>query len=92
MSRHSIRTAAYQRRRAAWLASGVHGWRCWICGGAVDPIAAYGAPDSATVDHLEPQSMGGDAMDVSAWRLACHQCNSRRRDDVPPLGRPSRRW
>jgi hypothetical protein len=70
----------------------VHGWRCWLCGGAVNPTARYGAPDSATVDHLEPQSMGGDPMDVSAWRLACHRCNSRRRDDTPPLGRPSRRW
>lgn len=97
MSKHSLRSAAYQRRRAAWLASGVHGWRCWLNGCVVNPHAKYGEPDSATVDHVVPQSPRGgggwaDPMDTSLWRLACHRCNSARRDHTPPLGRPSRTW
>ena len=92
MSKHSARTAIYQRKRHAWLVSGVHGWVCWLCHEHVDRWAPARSKLSPTIDHVVPMAQGGDPLDTSQWRLAHLDCNSRRGDDAPPLGRSSRQW
>ena len=50
------------------------GWRCHLCGGKV-PDRDYAARDSdATIDHLVPQSAGGDDI-KSNVALAHNRCN-----------------
>ncbi|WP_428266009.1 HNH endonuclease [Haliangium sp.] len=55
------------------------GHRCHLCHEPID-LAFYGAPgtygdDTVTVDHLEPQSWGGDD-DPDNLRIAHARCNS----------------
>ena len=53
------------------------GWRCQICGRRCLKRAAVPNPRTATIDHIIPQSRGGD--DVSRnLQTACYQCNTRK--------------
>lgn len=94
MSRHTPRTAAYQRLRQEWLWSADHGWVCHLCGRQVHPDVHPQSKQAPTVDHVLPTSTGADPMDTSYWRLAHRGCNSRRK--VAPLVEPTRgatrRW
>jgi 5-methylcytosine-specific restriction endonuclease McrA len=92
MSKHSARSAIYQRKRHAWLMAGSHGWTCWLCHRHVDRYAPVRSADAPTIDHVVPMAQGGDPLDVSQWRLAHHSCNAGRGDAPPPLGATSRRW
>ena len=59
------------------------GWRCHLCGGKV-PDRPYTAHDNdATIDHLIPQSAGGDDV-KSNVALAHNRCNYMR--GATPLG------
>lgn len=64
------------------------GWRCWLCGGDIDPDAPAGSRHSATVDHVVPRSRGGGS-ERANLRLAHRVCNQRRADDLPELAWPS---
>ncbi len=92
MSQHSARSWQYQQLRKRWLASGVHGWVCWMCGRPVDPHARPRSKGAPTVDHLVPTSAGSvSPLDVSNWRLAHHSCNARRKAGAAP-STLERRW
>lgn len=55
------------------------GWRCHLCGGKV-PDRQYAARDrDATIDHLIPQSAGGDDIRLNV-ALAHNRCNWERKD------------
>lgn len=52
-------------------------WLCWLCGGKVERGRRHPHPDSPTIDHVVPLSVGGDHS-YSNVRLAHFICNSRR--------------
>jgi hypothetical protein len=54
-------------------------WACWICCESVDPKREWPDPLSASVDHIEPISQGGEHSYANT-RLAHLGCNSARRD------------
>lgn len=79
------RRANYQKRRA--LKSAVpaadivpdeiferDGWRCGLCGGMIDRSARWPAPESASLDHMVPLSIGGHHVpdNVQAAHLSCN--------------------
>ena len=64
------------------------GWRCWLCGGEIDPCAPTGSKHSGTVDHVVPRSRGGGS-ERANLRLAHRVCNARRADDLPELVWPA---
>jgi hypothetical protein len=85
---HSTRIARRRRKRAerARKRNQVHepytlreiaerdGWRCHLCGGRV-PDQKYAARDNdPTIDHLIPQSHGGDDTKLNV-ALAHNRCN-----------------
>lgn len=49
-------------------------WLCGICGGAVDPQLRFPDPESASIDHIVPVSLGGDdtPANVQAAHLGCN--------------------
>ena len=53
------------------------GWRCYLCGGAVDPSLAYPDPRSASLDHVVPLAANGPH---SRANTACThlECNVRK--------------
>ena len=55
------------------------GGRCTWCGIPVRPRAKglHGAPDLATLDHLEPRARGGRTIPGNLT-LACQACNNAR--------------
>ena len=55
-------------RRAAIFAR--DGWRCWLCGRALDE-------ETATIDHVVPIAAGGSDTATNV-RAACRDCHSRR--------------
>lgn len=68
---------------------------CWICHNTRGPIqydAPPRTPDSFTIDHKTPTSLGGDMTRRSNWAPAHFSCNSSRgnasRGDYPT----TRRW
>lgn len=82
------RKAADQRRRAAKRGATTEkftpleiferdGWRCGICGRKVGRDLAYPHPKSASLDHVEPLSRGGEHSRANA-RLAHLDCNVQR--------------
>lgn len=50
-------------------------WVCWLCG--VTCQKEWGSPQSATVDHLIPRSLGGDH-EMDNLATACFSCNTKR--------------
>lgn len=62
------------------------GWRCWICGAAIDPAARMPHPLAGTADHVVPLLLGGSD-DDSNLRAAHFQCNSRRQAGLPATTR-----
>ena len=82
------RKAADQRRRAAKRGAMAEkftpleiferdGWRCGICGRKVNRDLAYPHPKSASLDHVEPLSRGGEHSRANT-RLAHLDCNMQR--------------
>jgi len=66
---------------------------CWLCGLPIDRALPPNHPMSATVDHVEPLSLGGDPLDPSGLRPAHHGCNSRRGNRITtPKAVRSRAW
>lgn len=57
------------------------GWVCGICTAPVDAGRAYPDPMSASLDHIEPLSLGGDHTYANT-RLAHLTCNTRRSNRV----------
>jgi len=55
------------------------GWKCQICGVAVDKRAKVPHPKAPTMDHIMPVSKGG-AHTRQNLRLAHFLCNSKRGD------------
>lgn len=85
---NEARKAAYQRRRAAKHGAAAEkftpleiferdGWRCGICGRKVNRDLAYPHPKSASIDHVEPLSLGGEHSRANT-RLAHLDCNIQR--------------
>ena len=56
------------------------GWRCHLCGKKIDTSAPWPQPDSPSIDHLIPISLGGDDMphNVAAAHLRCNQSKGNR--------------
>jgi 5-methylcytosine-specific restriction endonuclease McrA len=82
------RKAAAQRRRAAKRGATAEkftpleiferdGWRCGICGRKVNRDLAWPHPKSASLDHVEPLSRGGEHSRANT-RLAHLDCNIQR--------------
>ncbi|MEW1719787.1 HNH endonuclease signature motif containing protein [Streptomyces sp. NPDC093109] len=57
--------------------AGRDGWRCHLCGRAVDRVRHFQHRDAATLDHLVPVSDGGTD-EAANLALAHRGCNSRR--------------
>jgi hypothetical protein len=55
------------------------GWRCGICRQPISQDAKYPAPGFATLDHIEPMSLGGPHLyvNVQAAHLRCNVKKSR---------------
>lgn len=67
---------------------------CWICGEPINFDADYPAPDSFTVDHVEPVAMRPElARTYSNLRAAHAGCNrARGQGDGPTELTTSRPW
>lgn len=63
------------------------GWRCGLCLKAVDNALPYPHPDSPSLDHIEPLSLGGRhaAANVQISHLSCNVSKGNRVKDVQPL-------
>lgn len=53
----------------------VYGWRCWLCGGVIDPSLDRRRRGGATIDHVLPRLHGGSDS-LENLRLAHKGCNS----------------
>jgi hypothetical protein len=62
-------------RKAAKL----HNVRCYMCGGAIDYDGVGKEWQAYTLEHVWPQSYGGDSIDENALP-ACHGCNEKKAD------------
>lgn len=81
------RQAAYARRRAVIDAAvetfdrtevfDRDAWVCGICHAPVSPDVRYPDPQSASLDHIQPLSLGGDHTRENT-RLAHLRCNVQR--------------
>lgn len=51
------------------------GWRCGLCGGAIERALSYPHPQSATLDHVIPLALGGAHApeNLQAAHLICNQ-------------------
>lgn len=58
-----------------------HGVNCGICGLEVNMEARWPAPDSASVDHIVPVSLGG-GHDLENLQLSHWACNHKKRDNA----------
>lgn len=63
------------------------GYRCWLCGGAVDMGLKFPHRESASVDHVVPLSLGGDDTrpNVRLAHLGENVSRGNRVDYVQPL-------
>lgn len=57
------------------------GTECWLCGQEVDVLLAYPDPRSASVDHVQPRSLGGPNS-LDNFRLTHLICNVRRQNRI----------
>lgn len=57
------------------------GWMCGICAAPVDPSLIWPHPQSPSVDHIQPLSLGGDNTRGNV-RIAHLVCNTRRGNRV----------
>ncbi|WP_373872341.1 HNH endonuclease signature motif containing protein [Acrocarpospora phusangensis] len=91
MSRSKGRAGRPWRRvRAAVLAAST---TCWLCGRPIDLDLPVTHRMSATVDHVDPISLGGDPLNPALLRPAHRSCNSSRGNRPPkPRRRQSRDW
>jgi len=64
------------------------GWRCWLCGGAVDRDVPPSFPGAPSVDHVVPRARGGTGT-AANLRLAHRRCNTRRGSRMPELAWPA---
>lgn len=51
---------------------------CWLCGQPIDWDLPAQHPMAATVDHLDPLSLGGAPLDTTRMAPAHMGCNARR--------------
>ncbi|WP_091078991.1 HNH endonuclease [Nonomuraea wenchangensis] len=66
---------------------------CWLCGRPIDMDLPPNHRMSATVDHIDPISRGGDPLNIALLRPAHRSCNSSRGNKDPkPRRRQSRDW
>lgn len=63
------------------------GWRCGLCATPVDKSLPYPNPRSASLDHIEPLSLGGKHIttNVQIAHLDCNVAKGNRVADVQPL-------
>jgi len=87
----------YRKFRAQIL--GVRPLVCYRCGGGIDPNLSGNHMMGPTLDHLEPLSLGGAALDPANCRAAHRVCNlrhgnGRRSGIVAQQAKPvaDRRW
>lgn len=66
-----------------------HGWVCHLCGYLISPEFQNPHPESMTIDHLTPISMGGAKWDVANMRPAHKSCNEARGNESPSTERPA---
>jgi 5-methylcytosine-specific restriction endonuclease McrA len=82
------------RALCAWLRA--QRLPCWICGHEIGYELDARHPQSFTLDHLVPLSLGGNLTDRENARPAHRRCNSSRGNRTePPKAAPqraSRRW
>jgi 5-methylcytosine-specific restriction endonuclease McrA len=55
---------------------------CWLCGKPMVFDSRKNKPDAATIDHIVPQSHGGQTT-MANLRLAHKLCNNRRGSPAP---------
>lgn len=62
-------------------------WRCGLCSNPVDRTLSWPEPMSASLDHIEPLSLGGKhaRSNVQIAHLACNIAKGNRVADVQPL-------
>jgi 5-methylcytosine-specific restriction endonuclease McrA len=68
---------------------------CWICRGSKGPIqydARPRTPQSFTVDHVTPTSLGGDPLRRANFKAAHYGCNSSRGNTTRGQFPTSRKW
>jgi 5-methylcytosine-specific restriction endonuclease McrA len=63
------------------------GWCCGLCSQPVDKSLAYPHPQSASLDHVKPLSLGGKHVEanVQISHLTCNVAKGNRVADVQPL-------
>ena len=63
------------------------GWRCGLCSRLVDNSLPHPDPQSASLDHIEPLSLGGlhTMTNVQIAHLVCNLAKGNRVTDVQPL-------
>lgn len=59
-------------------------WTCGICGETVDKFLAWPHPQSASLDHIIPLSVGGHHTESNV-QCSHFACNMAKRDSAPPL-------
>lgn len=65
-------------RRFRLLVLKTYGNVCYLCGRAIDLDLPARHPESWTVEHLDPVSLGGAVLDLDRARPAHYRCNSAR--------------
>lgn len=88
-----VRGRAWDRERSAYKADcerrNAH---CWLCHKSINYKAPPRTPESFSVDHITPVSLGGDSMRRSNWRPSHYGCNSARGNTTRGQFPTSRRW
>lgn len=75
LEKRPLRGAAWNRLRAQVIAEERD---CWLCGAEVDKTLPWTDRMSASVDHVQPISLGGQALARWNCRLAHIKCNQKR--------------
>lgn len=75
--RQNARLNSTQRRKVRARVIARDNGICWLCGDPVDLTLEAPHPDSATMDHVIPHTLGGKHR-ASNLRLAHSRCNADR--------------
>lgn len=73
------------KNRIWYILATLQEWNCAYCGGKMTP--KRGLPNSATKDHIQPESKGGESH-IGNYVAACFECNNRKgdiEDFIPPV-------
>lgn len=75
------------------LVLNTYGPTCHLCGKPIDLDAPARTPQSFSVDHLDPLSLGGAPLDLDRARPAHYGCNSSRGNrPIKPRLKTSEDW